>query len=179
MSTESIDGWFRDLNERRLTRLRRWSALMDVVAPQSELGLGEAMLLLLRGEVPYLHAEAAFDRGFYESILRRRLDDESLDAFDGPLHDASVRAFGRASALLRTIAPTILGADMIDARGFTGNVSIGAVGELKRELTRTRGGKPIRRLMMDHWHVITKLTPCILASPDSAVAISRRQSGTV
>nr|WP_246865390.1 DUF4011 domain-containing protein [Cryobacterium sp. BB307] len=167
--SERIDQWYRDGRDRGLIQLQRWSALRTVAGRIAALGLEDAVWTLVRGAVHYRDAQSAFDRGFYAAVLQRQIDDENLDSFDGPAHDATVRSFDAASELLRSIAPGILGADMIETRGFSGSVTVGAVGELKRELTKTRGGKPIRRLMLDHWHVISRLTPCVLASPDSAV----------
>ncbi len=167
--TASIDSWQRDAVERGLVKLQRWSALTELLDLLTQNGLEPARQQLLSGAIPFIDAEPAFEHGFLNAVFRRQLDDENLDAFDGRSHDTSVRANGRATEQLRNVIPGILGEDLLAARGFSGTVTVGAVGELKRELNRTRGGKPIRRLLKEHWHVISKLTPCVLASPDSAV----------
>ena len=166
---ESIEGWQRDASERGLTRLRRWTVLFELLAPLRHAGLVDAERRILSGATAYRDADAAFERGFLQAVFRRQLDDKNLDTFDGASHDATVASFGRASASMRSAIPSVLGADLIAARGFDGGVTIGAVGELKRELNRSRGGKPIRRLIKEHWTVISRLTPCVLASPDSVV----------
>ncbi|MBC7593528.1 MAG: DUF3320 domain-containing protein [Kineosporiaceae bacterium] len=166
---KSIDGWQRDATERGLTRLRRWTVLFELLSPLRHAGLVEAERRILSGATVYRDADAAFERGFLEAVFRRQLDDENLDTFDGASHDVTVASFARAGASIRSAIPSVLGADLIAARGFDGGVTIGAVGELKRELNRSRGGKPIRRLIKEHWTVISRLTPCVLASPDSVV----------
>ncbi|CAN5298773.1 DUF3320 domain-containing protein [soil metagenome] len=166
---ESAEAWQRDAVDRGLTRLRRWATLYELLLPLREASLDDAQNRILAGTIPFKDADAAFERGFLEAVFARQLDDENLDTFDGPTHDVFVRGFGRASDGIRSAIPSILGADLIDARGFDSGVTIGAVGELKRELSRTRGGKPIRLLIKDHWNVISRLTPCVLASPDSVV----------
>jgi hypothetical protein len=166
---DSIDFWHRDATDRGLTRLQRWGTLLDTIQTVRDAGLTEIAHAIMSGEVSYLDAEAAFERGFLQAVFLRQLDDESLDTFDGPTHDIFVRTFGRATESERRATPGILGADLIQNRGFDSNVTIGAVGELTRELRKTRGGKAIRKLLMEHWKVISRLTPCVLASPDSVV----------
>lgn len=167
--SSSIEVWHRDATERGLLKLQRWTNLLDLVSLLSKTGLDSTAQQILSGEIPFRHAEAAFEHGFLDAVFRRQLDDQNLDAFDGRTHDLAIKANGRASDLLRAITPGILGEDLLASRGFDGSVSVGAVGELKRELNRTRGGKPIRRLIKEHIHVISTITPCVLASPDSAV----------
>ncbi|GAA4742207.1 DUF3320 domain-containing protein [Amnibacterium soli] len=159
--------WQRDRTERGFTQLRRWAALHDSTAPLRAAGLLEAERSLLAGDLPYREADEAFERGLLEGVLRRQFDDERLDAFDGPVQDAAVRSFQRASQDLERAVPGVIAADIVDSRGFRSGVGVGAVGELRREINKVRRGKPIRRLLADHWDVIQRLTPCVLASPDS------------
>ena len=165
----SVELWQRDATERGLIRLVRWAAIHDLLEPLASAGLDDARRMILSGKIAYADADPAFERGFLEAVFSRQLDDEGLDTFDGPAHDRSVSSFTRSGASIRGAIPGILGSDLIATRGFDSGVTIGAVGELKRELGRTRGGKSIRKLLIDHWNVISRLTPCVLASPDSVV----------
>ncbi|MDF2443759.1 MAG: hypothetical protein JWR01_1962, partial [Subtercola sp.] len=159
----------RDSVERGFTQLRRWANLYAALAPLREHRLVGAQNAVLTGAVAFGDAEQAFERGLLASVLRRQLDDEDLDVFDGSAYDQQVHAFGRATHRVRDALPALLGAGLIERRGFDTGTQVGAIGELRRELGRSRGGKPIRRLLKDHWDVVSRLTPCVLASPDSVV----------
>ncbi|WP_314853939.1 DUF3320 domain-containing protein [uncultured Microbacterium sp.] len=165
----SLDRWTADAADRDLLLLRRWTELWGVLAPLVTAGLGDAVAEILNGRVPYPDAERAFELGFYTALLDQQLDSEGLDAFDGRRQDAEAHLFASSAQALRALSPGVLADDMIRNRGFDAGVNIGAVGELRRELSKTRGFKQIRRLLADHWHVISKVTPCVLAVPDALV----------
>jgi hypothetical protein len=48
-------------------------------------------------------------------------------------------------------------------------MKVGAIGDLVATLKQPKSRLPIRSLLAKHWGVITKVTPCVLASPDSCV----------
>ncbi|MDN4479706.1 DUF4011 domain-containing protein [Demequina muriae] len=161
--------WASDVKERGLIQLSRWTALQSKLATISSRGLGDHAHAVASGEVAYHDAESAFERGLLGAILEQQIESQSLHAFDGRQHDSQVRTYARGSAELRRLSPSILAHEMLQARGFDGGATVGAIGELRRELGKRRGTKPVRQLIKDHWHVISKLTPCVLAVPDAAV----------
>lgn len=165
----SADAWQRDATERDFLQLRRWLALRDVLNLLETVGLSEAADAVAAGIVPAQDADMAFERGYLNGVLRRQLDDEGLDAFDGAQHDTFVRGYSAAAESLRRLSPGVLANDMIGSRGFDAGVTVGAVGELKRELGKQRRFKPIRRLLTEHWQVISRATPLVLAIPDALV----------
>lgn len=165
----SLPAWDEDAKDRDLLSLRRWTHLLDLLAELRKFELASASQQILDGTVPHLEAERSFERGFYGAVLRQQLDLENLNAFDGVRHGATIRAYSNSVEQLRNLSPGILASDMLGIRGFNSGVNVGAVGELRRELSKTRNGKKIRTLLKDHWHVISKLTPCVLAVPDAVV----------
>lgn len=165
----SLPAWDEDAKDRDLLSLRRWARLLGLLAELSKFELVSASQQILDGTVPFAEAERAFEHGFYDAVLRQQLDLENLNAFDGVQHGVSIRTYSNSVEQLRNLSPGILASDMLDIRGFNSGVNVGAVGELRRELSKTRNGKKIRSLLKDHWHVISKLTPCVLAVPDAVV----------
>lgn len=165
----AVPAWRADAEERDFVLLRRWLELRELLAPLEELGLDDAALQVAAGAVPSNEVDMAFERGYLSTVLRKQLDDQSLDAFDGSRHDAHADAFAVAADTLRRLSPGVLADDMIANRGFQPGAQIGAVGELRRELGKQRGFKPIRRLLRDHWSVISRVTPLVLAVPDALV----------
>ena len=167
--SESVFLWADDARNRDFLHLRRWLELRALLQPLEQLSLEEASADIQLGRVPAGEIDMAFERGFLGTVLRYQLDEQALDAFDGERHDATAREFAQAAETLRTLSPGILADDMIGNRGFAPGVDIGAVGELRRELGRQRGHKPIRKLLRDHWSVISRVTPLVLAVPDALV----------
>lgn len=165
----ALPKWRSDAADRDMLLLRRWVELWGLVSPLAVAGLGQAVSEIIDGHVEYPDAERAFDLSFYAAVLDLQLDTEALDAFDGRRQDAEARLFASSAESLRSLSPGILAEDMIRSRGFDAGVTVGAVGELRRELGKSRGFKQIRRLLSDHWHVISKVTPCVLAVPDALV----------
>ena len=161
--------WRQDAQERDLLQLRRWAALRDLVGPIEDKGLADAAAQVASGTVEPQDADMAFERGFLSAVLRKQLDDEALDAFDGTQHDGYVRGYTAAAEELRRLSPGVLASDMIEHRTFQAGAAVGAVGELRRELGKRRGFKPIRRLLTEHSSVINQITPLVLAVPDALV----------
>lgn len=165
----AVDKWHQDGVESDFRSLRRWLALRDLLGRLERAGLGDAAAEIAVGAIPAHDVDLAFERGFLAGVLRKQIDDEGLDAFDGAQHDGLIRGYTRAADRLRILSPGILANDMIGSRGFDAGVTVGAVGELRRELGKQRQFKPIRRLLKDHWQVISRATPLVLAIPDALV----------
>ena len=165
----SIDPWFRDSTDRDFLSLQRWSHLLGLLKPLRLAGLGDAADQVCTGAIAFTESERAFERGLFAAILDQQIELQGLHAFDGAQHLAHVRVYSSATARLRELSPGVLAQDMLVARGFDASTSVGAIGELRRELSKSRATKPIRVLLQDHWHVISRLTPCVLAVPDAVV----------
>jgi len=164
---EVIPEWKHDIADRDHAQLKKWSALSELCSQLSDLRLPEMAQYVMSGQISYDDVADAFERSFFEAIIKQQFDEQNLGAFDGAAQDRAIETFaGARQGLVKTL-PGVLAAKVIQLRGFDGNVNIGAVGELRREISRQRGGKSVRSLLRDYWGVITKITPCIMASPDS------------
>jgi len=167
--TRSAQKWHQDGIEADFRSLRRWLLLRDLLAQLEAVGLGDTANAIAAGSVPAQDVDLAFERAFLTGVLHRQMDDEGLDAFDGAQHDGLVRRYTAAADQLRQLSPGVLAHDMIHNRGFEAGITVGAVGELKRELGKQRQFKPIRRLLKEHWQVVSRATPLVLAIPDALV----------
>lgn len=165
----SVPLWTEDADLRDFMRLRRWLALRDILARVEADGLPELSDEIASGTIPAYVADIAFERGLMDAILRSQIDAEGLDTFLGSTHDAVIAGHARATATMRSLTPEILASRLLEGRGFGTGVTTGAVGELRRELAKQRRFKPIRRLLHDHWAVISRAAPLVLATPDSLV----------
>lgn len=165
----SLEAWISDSTDRDFLSLQRWCRFATLLAPLRAAGLNEAADKICTGQVAFAEAERALERGLYAAVLDQQIELQDLHAFDGAQHGAQVRVYATASGRLRELSPGILAQDMLDARSFDASTGVGAIGELRRELSKSRATKPIRRLLHDHWHVISRLTPCVLAVPDAVV----------
>jgi hypothetical protein len=159
LNYDSLDG--------NLNRLTKWANLAGLANELRAMGLNAAVNDLLSGKVNYQLASESFEASFFKAIEQRQFDEQSLSVFDGQSHDRAIALFTKSRDELIRALPGVLAQDIATARGFDAGVNIGAVGELRREIGKTRGGKSIRALLSQHWDVISKITPVILTSPDS------------
>ena len=164
--------------------LRRWVTFVGALEPLRAAGMAEARDLLLAGTVAAEDAVRALDRGVATASGRERRAATGLDGFDPEAHDRSVRRFTEASAAVRAHLRTAIPAEVLAARRAPGHgpASTGRqpgspealdrrheqeLGALQRELARQRGGVGVRALMSTYGDLVTRLTPCVLVSPDS------------
>lgn len=166
---DSIPLWRRDSLEFGLTPLIRWVALLEAAAPFYKLGLSKAVASLLSGQVPYSSAANAFEKGFYRSLFENLLVVKGLNSFDGTSINNFIRKLDDSHSRLRERLPKVLGAELLSRRGFDSSMKIGAIGDLMLAIKQSRNSMPLRTLLSRHWDIITRITPCVLASPDSAV----------
>jgi hypothetical protein len=159
----------RDGREFNFSRLVLWNTLRVAGEPMNAHGLGTALDELLTGRTPYDEATNAFLKGFYEGLFKNLMVQKGLNTFDGSSVDNYIRKLGDAHERLRNRLPKILGAELLSRRGFDGSMRIGAIGDLVLSIKAGRSNIPLRELLAKHWDVISKMTPCVLASPDSAV----------
>jgi hypothetical protein len=107
-----------------------------------------------------------------------------LDGFDPEAHGRAVRRFAEASGAVRAQLRTAIPAEVLATRRAPRHVPVPAdqepgvsealdrhheqeLGALQRELARQRGGAGVRALMTAYGDLVTRLTPCVLVSPDS------------
>jgi len=159
----------RDGREFGFSQLVLWNTLRVAAEPLSAFGLKVALDELLTGVIPFGEATNAFLKGFYEGLFKNLMVQKGLNTFDGSTVDDYIRKLGDAHERLRVRLPKILGAELLARRGFDGSMRIGAIGDLVLSIKAGRSNIPLRELLSKHWDVISRMTPCVLASPDSAV----------
>ena len=166
---ESRRELVRDGREYNFSRLLLWNGLRTAAEPLAKHGLRLALEELLSGKVIYGDANDAYLKGFYEGLFRNLLVQKGLSTFDGASVDNYIRRLTDAHERLRVRLPKILGAELLSRRGFDGSMRIGAIGDLVLSIKQGRSNIPLRDMLAKHWAVISQMTPCVLASPDSAV----------
>ena len=167
--SSSVAQWRQDANEYGLAPLLRWTALLEAVAPFYTAGLDDAANTLLSGEAGYEYAANAFEKGFYRALFENMLVVQGLNSFDGVSINNFIRKLEESQEALKARIPKVLGAELLSRRGFDSSMKIGAIGDLMLAVKQSRNALPLRTLLKTHWDIITRITPCVLASPDSAV----------
>ena len=166
---ECIPAWKQDALEFGLSPYLRWVSLLQAASPFYRLGLSEAAEDLLSGRAMYEHAANSFEKGFYRTLFENLLVVQGLNSFDGSSINNFIRKLDDSHNRLRERLPKVLGAELLSRRGFDSSMKIGAIGDLMLAIKQSRNSMPLRTLLSRHWDIITRITPCVLASPDSAV----------
>ena len=167
--SNSVPQWRQDANEYGLAPLLRWTAVLEAIAPFYTAGLDDAANALLSGEAGYEYAANAFEKGFYRALFENMLVVQGLNSFDGVSINNFIRKLEESQEALKARLPKVLGAELLSRRGFDSSMKIGAIGDLMLAVKQSRNALPLRTLLKTHWDIITRITPCVLASPDSAV----------
>ena len=167
--SSSVPQWRQDANEFGLAPLLRWTALLEAIAPFYTAGLDDSANALLKGEASYEYAANAFEKGFYRALFENMLVVQGLNSFDGVSINNFIRKLEESQEALKARLPKVLGAELLSRRGFDSSMKIGAIGDLMLAVKQSRSSLPLRTLLKTHWDIITRITPCVLASPDSAV----------
>ncbi len=147
--------------------LRRWLAFQSDLVPLRVAGMDDAADALAIGSISADDAAGAFERGLAYTSMRERRSSTGLEAFDPLAHDRTVTRFTQSASTVREQMACAVPAEVLSARDFRADSQRGAVGELRREISRQRGGLGVRALMLKHGNLITRLMPCVLVSPDS------------
>ncbi|OIQ84106.1 hypothetical protein GALL_340750 [mine drainage metagenome] len=154
------------------TKLSAVKGMNDVLPPKSAAWEG------------FEDAVRALDRGVASASGRERRAATGLDGFDPQAHDRAVRRFAMASDAVREHLRTAIPAEVLAARRAPHDAPVPTdrgpgtaeasdrhdaqeLGALRRELARQRGGAGVRALMTAYGDLVTRLTPCVLVSPDS------------
>jgi len=161
--------WGKDSKEYGQSNLIRWNDLMVAAKPILDANLRGCLNSVLSGDVPFSDAPNALLKGIYKSLFGILLVQHGLQTFDGTSVNNYIRKLEDAHEGLRARLPKILSAELLSRRGFDSSMKIGAIGDLILAIKQSRNAMPLRTLLSRHWEIITRITPCILASPDSAV----------
>lgn len=165
-----VDAWGVTRGSRALdtsTSLDRWVAFARALDPLRSHGLSDAHAALISGRVLADDASIAFDKGVAVASLVEREHSQGLESFDPQAHGRSVERFTSSTAAIRAELPRWIPAEILSRRKIDATYSGGRLGELKRQIGRQRGGLSVRGLMDGYADLITQVTPCVLASPES------------
>lgn len=165
----STQSWLDDAQKFSFSQIIRWSTLLGDSRAFVELGLTDCRAQLLDGSIPFDQAANAFNKGFYNALFQNLLVVQGLGAFDGGVVNNYVRKLEDAHDRLRSRLPRVLGSALLEKRGFDSSMKVGAIGDLVLSVKQKVSKLPLRSLLEKHWGVISTITPCVLASPDSAV----------
>ena len=155
--------------EHSFSQLTRWIILLSHCQPFRNFDLDEALLSLLSGSVNYVEAPNAFLNGYYEALVRNLIVERGFNTFESMTINSQIKNLEVAHLEIRDRLPRITGSELLAKRGFDSSMKVGAIGDLVATLKQPKSRLPIRSLLAKHWGVITKVTPCVLASPDSCV----------
>lgn len=167
-----INTWIDTRKDRHLdvdtpVSLQRWLDFLLHLEPLFRAGLDEAYTALRTGVIPAESASLAFDKGLAEASLVERRDTQGLALFDAESHNRAISRFSSSTERIRRELPRWIPQQVIAQRGIDPQFAGGAMGELRRQLTRKRGGMSIRGLFEEYGSIILQITPCALMSPES------------
>ncbi len=163
---EAINQWATDGLEHSFSQLTRWVALNAAAQPFVEKSLTEALSLLLTGEVSYIDGPNSFLNGYYEALVQNLKVERGFNTFEAMTINNHVKNLETAHTEIRDRLPRITGAELLARRGFGSSMKVGAIGDLVAAIKQPKSRTPIQTLLARHWGVVTKITPCVIASPD-------------
>ena len=166
---QSVPQWAVDASEHSFAQLTRWVTLIAQAQPFVDSGLLEARTSILSGEINYINAPNAFLKGYYDALGKNLVVERGFNTFEAMTINSHVKNLDEAHAEIRDRLPRITGAALLARRGFDTSMKVGAIGDLVSALKQPKNRTPIRTLLARNWGVVTKVTPCVLASPDSCV----------
>jgi hypothetical protein len=166
---ESVPAWAIDASEHSFAQLTRWITLLGETDLFTQHGLTDAKDYLISGRINYIEAPNAFLVGYYEALGRSLVVERGFNSFEAMTINNQIKKFETSHSEIRDRLPRITGAELLSRRGFDSSMKVGAVGDLVTVLKQVKTRIPIRTILARHWGVISKVTPCVLASPDSCV----------
>ncbi|MCQ1947573.1 DUF4011 domain-containing protein [Arthrobacter sp. zg-Y1116] len=166
-----LDRWTqtsrgRDVERPGLPSLARWLDFMKALEPLNVAGLGAARGQLKSGTIPADDAVGAFERGLALAAQSERSAATGLDRFEARSHEKMIERFITRSAAIRQQLKAAVPAEVLAQRSFNPQSEAGQMGKLHRQLGSKRGMK-VRPLLENFGELITRITPCVLVSPDS------------
>jgi len=166
---DCVPQWATDASEHAFAQMTRWMTLLLEAKPFTDAGLSDALGALLAGTVEFVDAPNAFLNGYYDTLVKALVVERGFNTFEAMTINNHVRKLENSHLQLRDRLPRITGAELLASRGFDSSMKVGAIGDLVAALKQPKNRIPIRTLLSKHWEVITRVTPCVLASPDSCV----------
>ena len=166
---QSVPQWAVDASEHSFAQLTRWVTLIAHAQPFTDSGLLEARTSILSGKINYIDAPNAFLNGYYEALGKTLVVERGFNTFEAMTINNHIKNLGDSHNEIRDRLPRITGAALLARRGFDSSMKVGAIGDLVAALKQPKNRTPIRTLLARNWGVVTKVTPCVLASPDSCV----------
>jgi hypothetical protein len=163
---ETINDWAVDGLEHSFSQLTRWETLNKAANPLIEKSLNEALALLLTGKVNYIDGPNAFLNGYYETLVQNLRVERGFNTFEAMTINNHVKNLETAHTEIRDRLPRITGSELLARRGFGSSMKVGAIGDLVAAIKQPKNRTPIQTLLARHWGVVTKITPCVIASPD-------------
>lgn len=161
--------WAVDGAEHSFSQLTRWVTLNKEGKLFKECGLQNALYQLFSGKINYVDAPNAFLNGYYDALVKNLIVERGFNTFEAMTINSHVKNLETAHADIRDRLPRITGSELLARRGFGSSMKVGAIGDLVAAIKQPKSRMPIRTLLARNWGVITKVTPCVLASPDSCV----------
>ena len=163
---ETVNEWAVDGLEHSFSQLTRWVALNQAAQPLVEKSLNEALSRLLTGKVNYIDGPNAFLNGYYETLVQNLRVERGFNTFEAMTINNHVKNLETAHSEIRDRLPRITGSELLARRGFGSSMKVGAIGDLVAAIKQPKNRTPIQTLLARHWGVVTKITPCVIASPD-------------
>lgn len=166
---ESAPMWAVDGAEHSFSQLTRWVTLNRETKVFKDYGLESALHELLSGKINFIDAPSAFLNGYYDALGKNLVVERGFNTFEAMTINSHVKNLEIAHSDIRDRLPRITGSELLARRGFGSSMKVGAIGDLVAAIKQPKSRMPIRTLLARNWGVITKVTPCVLASPDSCV----------
>ncbi|WP_404321317.1 DUF4011 domain-containing protein [Arthrobacter luteolus] len=166
----------RDVDRPGLPSLERWMEFLRTLEPLKNSGLREARKQLMSGAISADDAVSAFERGLALTAQSERASATGLDRFQAGKHENMIDRFITRSAVVREQLKVAVPAEVLARRDFNPKSGAGQMGKLQRQLNSKRGLK-VRPLMEEFGELITRITPCVLVSPDSVARFFPARSG--
>ena len=166
---QSVPQWATDVSEHSFAQLTRWVTLISQSQPFTDSGLHEARTAILSGKINFIDAPNAFLNGYYEALGKTLVVERGFNTFEAMTINNHIKNLDDAHTEIRDRLPRITGSALLARRGFDSSMKVGAIGDLVAALKQPKNRTPIRTLLARNWGVVTKVTPCVLASPDSCV----------
>lgn len=158
-------GWPRRLNEHAESDVKAWVEFQTLARSLSATLSDDAIGQLVSGVRTAEDFLRDFDSDFMNLMVQERLEATRLDAFDAKNHEQRVRSYVQLSKKKREQVRLEIPASIIQRRDAYKAQSPASLKDL-REAIKPAGPRA-RELMTGFFEPILKVTPCVLASPDS------------
>jgi SpoU rRNA methylase family enzyme len=165
----AISEWAVDVEQRSAVSLTRWMSLLAEVKKFDDAGVPDFSAAVLSGEVEFGAAPNAFLKGYFRALGESLVHERGFTNFEALSIQDSIRRAEEAQNALRDRLPRILADRLLENRGFDATMKVGAISDLISILRAKNSRMSIRNMLAKYWSVIMKVTPCVLASPDSVV----------